>query len=108
MGYRRQPFTTLAHPHTFLTPPPPHTTGELTVLLFVLFLEGKANLNGTGTITPPSAEATKHVTPADKDRLRKMKSVKVEDMQNLKGRRGGFGLSVSCVCVCVLACAYGW
>ena len=66
--------------------------------LFVLILEGKGNFEGTGTLTMPSPGDMENADPADKDSLRTMKSVDVENMlidtNKLEGRRGGFGLSV--------------
>ena len=57
-------------------------TGGLSVRLFVLLLEGKANFEGTGTITMPSADAIEHA-PADlKQRLLAIESVDLSSGYN--------------------------
>ena len=55
--------------------------------IFALFLKGKANFKGTGTITAPSLDAIKQA-PADlKERLDAIESVDLSGYGNIQGRR---------------------
>ena len=59
----------------------------MSIWMFVLLLEGKANFRGTGTITAPSLDAIKQA-PADlKERLDAIESVDLSGYYKLKGRR---------------------
>ena len=57
----------------------------LSVHLFVLLLEGKGNFEGTGTLTMPSADDIENADPADKERLRTIKSVDVKRASKSSG-----------------------
>ena len=55
-------------------------------LIFVLLLEGKANLKGCGTVTMPSAEDMAQA-PADViERFQTVKTVDLNGMSNLAGK----------------------
>ena len=59
------------------------------VLVFVLLLEGKANLKGCGTLTLPSDESIESA-PADvKARFFALKSIAVVEGTRLRGRLEG-------------------
>jgi hypothetical protein len=56
---------------------PPH--------LFVLLLEGKANLKNCGTVTMPSAEAMAQASPDVIKRFQAIEKVDLSGMDNLAG-----------------------
>jgi len=60
---------------------PPH--------IFVLLLEGKANLKGCGTVTMPSAEAMAQASPDIIDRFQAIEMVNLSGMNNLAGELCG-------------------
>ena len=80
--------------------------------LFVLLLEGKANLKDTGAIALPSDDGIEQA-PADlKERLLAIESVDLSGLKNLGGKWACFKFeymfgmcSRLCVCVCVVGCA---
>lgn len=53
--------------------------------IFVLLLEGKANLKGCGTVTMPSAEAMAEANPDIKKRAQAIRKVDMSGMENLEG-----------------------
>ena len=53
--------------------------------LFVLLLEGKANLKKCGTVTMPSAEAMAQASPDVIARFQAIKEVNLSGMTNLAG-----------------------
>ena len=58
----------------------------MSMRIFVLLLEGKANFKGTGTITAPSLDAIKQA-PADlKERLDAIEVVDLSDHKHIQGR----------------------
>ena len=60
--------------------------GPMSMWIFVLLLEGKANFKGTGTITAPSLDAIKQA-PADlKERLDAIEVVDLSDHKHIQGR----------------------
>ena len=89
-----QPFRYNSNPHARLSPTPdpslsqlpgPHL-GLMSIWMFVLLLEGKANFRGTGTITAPSPDAIKQA-PADlKERLDAIDTVDLSYYHNIQGR----------------------
>ena len=60
---------------------PPH--------IFVLLLEGKANLENCGTVTMPSAEAMAQASPDIIDRFQAIEMVDLSGMGNLAGELRG-------------------
>ena len=55
--------------------------------IFVLLLEGKANLKDTGPITLPTADVIEQA-PADlKERFDAIESIDLSGLKNLRGRR---------------------
>ena len=56
---------------------PPH--------IFVLLLERKANFEGCGTVTMPSAEAMAQASPDVINRFQAIKEVNLNGMKNLAG-----------------------
>ena len=90
----------------------PHSTspiGDLPMRLFVLLLEGKANLKDTRTITLPTADVIEQA-PADlKERFDAIESIDLSGLRNLTGRWACVSSdSSSCVCVRACVCAYSW
>ena len=85
--------------------------------VFVLLLEGKANLKHTGAITLPSDDDIEQA-PADlKERLLAIESVDLSGLKNLGGKWACFKFeymfgrsSRLCVCVCgwVGGCGWAW
>ena len=84
--------------------------------LFVLLLEGKANLKDTGTITLPPADVMEQA-PADlKERFDAIESIDLSGLANLEGRwvcvssdnSAADGLSIrlvyECVCMYIYIC----
>ena len=57
--------------------------------IFVLLLEGKANLKDSGTVTMPSADAMAQASPAIIDRFQAIKKVDLSGMSNLAGKLRG-------------------
>ena len=83
--------------------------------VFVLLLEGNANLKDTGAITLPSDDDIEQA-PADlKERLLAIESVDLSGLKNLGGKWACFKFeyifgtcSRLCVCVCVWVGGCGW
>ena len=63
--------------------------GVMPPLVFVLLLEGKANLNNCGTVTMPSAEAMAQASPDIIDRFQAIEMVDLSGMGNLAGELRG-------------------
>ena len=64
--------------------------------IFVLLLEGKANLRESGTVTMPSADAMAQASPAIIDRFQAIKKVDLAHgmcMSNLAGKLRGLRAS---------------
>ena len=61
--------------------------------IFVLLLEGKANLKDSGTVTMPSADAMAQASPAIIDRFQAIKKVDLSGMRNLAGKLRGLRAS---------------
>ena len=59
--------------------------GVMPPLVFVLLLEGKANLKNCGTVTMPSAEAMAQASPDIIKRFQAIKKVDLNGMSNLAG-----------------------
>ena len=61
----------------------------MSIWIFVLLLEGKANFKSTGTITAPSLDAIKQAPVDLKERLDAIKSVDLSGYryENIQGRR---------------------
>ena len=76
--------------------------------VFVLLLEGKANLKHTGAITLPSDDDIEQA-PADlKERLLAIESVDLSGLKNLGGKfEYMFGMC-SRLCVWVGGCGWAW
>ena len=81
------PLPTNCHPPTTTRFDIPHsrTLGVVPPVLFVLLLEGKANLKGCGTVTMPSAEAMAQASPDVIARFQAIKEVNLNGMRNLAG-----------------------
>ena len=81
--------------------------------LFVLLLEGKANLKDTGPISLPPADIMEQA-PADlKERLLAIESVDLSGLKNLGGKWACFKFEYmfgmcSRLCVCVGGWVGGW
>ena len=76
------------HPSTTTTRfdiPHSRTLGVMPPVLFVLLLEGKANLKKCGTVTMPSAEAMAQASPDVIARFQAIKEVNLSGMTNLAG-----------------------
>ena len=54
-------------------------------LIFVLLLEGNANLQGCGEVTMPSSEMMAQAPPDVIKRFESVKEVNLSDMKNLGG-----------------------
>ena len=65
--------------------------------VFVLLLEGKANLKGCGTVTMPSADAMAQASPDIINRFQAIKEVNFSGMNNLAGELCGLNTSPSSV-----------
>ena len=63
--------------------------GVMPPLVFVLLLEGKANLKNCGTVTMPSAEAMAQASPDVIDRFQAIEKVDLSGMSNLAGELRG-------------------
>ena len=61
-----------------------HTSGVILPLIFVLLLEGKADLSGCGEVTMPSSEMMAQAPPEVIKRFESVKEVKLS-MKNLAG-----------------------
>ena len=61
--------------------------GPMSIWIFVLFLEGKANFEGTGTITAPFLDAMKQAPTDLKERLDAIEVVNLSGYDNIQGRR---------------------
>ena len=57
--------------------------------VFVLLLEGKANFEGCGTVTMPSADAMAQASPDIINRFQAIKEVNFSGMNNLAGELCG-------------------
>ena len=55
-------------------------------MIFVLLLEGNANLRNCGTIIMPSGKTMKQAPPDVLDRFQAIKEVNLSGMSNLAGR----------------------
>ena len=83
--------------------------GDLPMRLFVLLLEGKANLKNTGTITLPAADVIEQASTDLKERFDAIDSIDLSGLKNLEGRWACVSSeNCSCVCVCVCACVWVW
>ena len=61
--------------------------GQMSPLIFVLLLEGKAKgLKDCGTVTMPSAEAMADAHPDIQSRFQAIETVNLSSMNNLTGR----------------------
>ena len=67
-----------------------HTcVGDIPPPIFVLMMEGKANLKDCGTITMPSADAMAQASPDIINRFQAIKEVNFSGMSNLAGELRG-------------------
>ena len=62
-----------------------HTSGVIPPVIFVLLLEGNANLQGCGEVTMPSSEMMAQAPPDVIKRFESVKEVKLSGMKNLGG-----------------------
>ena len=62
-----------------------HMSGVIPPLIFVLLLEGKADLSGCGEVTMPSSEMMAQAPPEVIKRFESVKEVKLSGMKNLAG-----------------------
>ena len=62
-----------------------YTSGVIPPLIFVLLLEGKADLSGCGKVFMPSSEMMAQAPPAVIKRLESIEEVDLKGMQNLSG-----------------------
>ena len=62
-----------------------HMSGVIPPLIFVLLLEGKANLSGCGKVTMPSSEMMAQAPPEVIKRCESVKEGKLSGMKNLAG-----------------------
>ena len=62
-----------------------HMSGVIPPLIFVLLLEGKANLRDCGQFTMPSSEAMAQAPPDVITRFESVKEVNLSGMENLAG-----------------------
>ena len=61
--------------YKFFAPNPFHRfLGQMSPLIFVLLLEGKANLQGCGSLELPSSDAMKQASPKVIDRLHELET----------------------------------
>ena len=72
----------------FHTPSAP-CVGVMSPHVFVLLLEGKANFEGCGTVTMPSADAMAQASPDIINRFQAIKEVNFSGMTNLAGELCG-------------------
>ena len=81
------PLSTIDHqpPTTRFDNPHSLTLGVMPPHVFVLLLEGKADLKGCGTVTMPSAEAMAQASPDVINRFQAIKKVNLNGMENLAG-----------------------
>ena len=81
------PLSTIDHqpPTTRFDNPHSLTLGVMPPHVFVLLLEGKANLMECGTVTMPSAEAMAQASPDVINRFQAIKVVNLSGMKNLAG-----------------------
>ena len=63
--------------------------GDIPPPIFVLMMEGKANLRGCGTITMPTADAMAQASPDIINRFQAIKEVNFSYMSNLAGELRG-------------------
>ena len=62
------------------------TSGVMPPLIFVLLLEGKANLRDCGEVTMPSSEMMAQAPP---DVIKRIESVEAVDLSGMKNLTGG-------------------
>ena len=77
------------------TPSAPYMIGVMPPHVFVLLLEGKANLKDCGTVTMPSADAMAQASPDIINRFQAIKEVNFSGMGNLAGELCGLNPSPS-------------
>ena len=73
-------------PDPSLSQPPDPYLGPMSMWIFVLLLEGKANFKGTGTITLPSVDNIKQAPVDLKERFDAIESVDLSGYDNIEGR----------------------